>query len=355
MINYYQPYIRPFLRKETYTLPENCIQHYFHSWEDALWELLRNNNIAKGETLLFPNFYCMDVLDNVVKHGYKYQLYTLDENFNHDSNEIKLLITKYNPAIFVIFHACGITSTIFSDKELLEKIPTTTIILEDCVHRLINPEEIIFISHNHIIMDSLRKVSPLPGSCVYVEKTSQLINSPNITRKSQYTRSSKILFQLFRLTIQLSTYFNSAYIANFAHTKILKLHDDIIGDSWQSYIGDYSVLEQHKHIDFKKIEEKKKEQAILYAKLFEPLWKTNTNLYKINIPASDYKNLHVYPIGFKCSPNTSLEKFLLDHNASIWFKFPDCPWSADKSVLFLPLGFHISNNEIEKIVTLISQ
>jgi len=52
-------------------------------------------------------------------------------------------------------------------KLWLKNVKPETILIEDSVHQLVNPEEIKFIKKNHFIIDSLRKVIPLQGSNLF--------------------------------------------------------------------------------------------------------------------------------------------------------------------------------------------
>ncbi len=352
MVNYYQPFLLPFLGLKRHLTPTHVKRYYYHSWEDALWELLRKKQIPLGSTILFPNFYCMDVLENVAKHGYKWQLYELDKNFQSTPQILVEAIHQHEPRIVILFHACGITTNLLKQTDWIKSIPPETIIIEDCVHRLTNPKEVELLNDNHFVMDSLRKDSPLPGSFIY--GTHKGLNYKQSNQDfSTYQISSTMLFILFRLTFLLSQLLNSGKLSNFAHHTLLKAHDDIIGDSWKSYPGLPWIPFIHSFINFEKIEKLKTEQAKLYTELLKELFTPDSQFYKINIPESDYGKLHVYPLGLKHNRPEKLIEYLNKHNLNIWTKFPDCPWSEDKSVLFLPLGFHIHKKDIVRIMRLI--
>ncbi len=352
MINYYQPFILPFLQLKKYTVPSLIQQLYYHSFEDALWDLIRNKNIPKSSVFLIPDFYCVDVLNNITGHGFKVVLYKLNKHFQPDLIQFNTLIKEHNPAIIFIFHACGITSNLLIDRQWMNTIPEETIIIEDAVHRLVNPEEITLHKKNHIIIDSLRKVSPLPGSFLYGRK--EFINY-TVPRKliSRYTLSSTLLFIVFKVSLSIGMLFKIQKTVIFAHTRILQVHDDIIGDSWQSYAGLPVIPFIHAHINFKKIEKVKEKQVELYNKVtFE---KQNRSAYHVQIPKDDFKNLHVYPLGWNEKPDTELINTLHSKGIGIWFKFPDSEWSNDKGVLFLPLGFHTTTNDIYSLANAVCQ
>jgi hypothetical protein len=354
MVNYYQPYLWPFLRTKQYVIPQGISRHHYHSWEDALWELLQQKKIPKGATLLVPNFHCMDVLNNIENHGYLWKMYPLDQNFQIDQSIFLDIIKEHTPAVLVIFHACGISSSLIEKPEWLKLIPPHTLIIEDCVQSVIDPQKIQLLNDNHFLIDSLRKVLPLPGSFIY--GTSAGLNYTQSHRlASSYQLSSTLLFLLFRSLFVLSQLINSAQLSNFAHHTILKAHDDIIGDSLLPQAGLPFVEKIHRHLNFSKLEKKKREQVEEYNRQFEEIYTKHSKFfYKIEVKKSDFEKLHVYPVGLYGKPNNDFIKHLQKNNLSVWYKFPDCPWSQDKAVLFLPLGFHINNTDITKVRSVIS-
>lgn len=355
MLNYYQPYLLPFLGTKLYSLPNGINRYYYHSMEDGLWEFIRQKKIPKGAVFLLPDFYCVDVLNNIKNHGFIYKQWKMDKDFNTNINDLIKLIQKTKPKIMFIFHPAGITSNVLSDTKWINYIPEDCYIIEDCVHRLINPAEIHLIHTRHVIMDSLRKVSPIPGSLVY-GSTEILSYRQSPFRLSRYFLSSTILFIIFRIVLKIGCIFHSAQLTDFAHQKILQKHDDIIGDSWESYPGLPWVPIIHRFFNFKKVENMKKRQVHVYKKFMESVYgnKNDKNIfYEISIPESDYKNLHVYPVGLKIpeSKSKQLVDYLHKHNISVWVKFPGCSWNNNQSCLFLPLGFHVSDEEIQYVVS----
>lgn len=349
MLNYYQPFLLPFLGRKKHLPPDGVKQFFYLSFEDGLWQLLAEKKITKGSTILVPDFYCMDVLENILGHGYVWKMYQLDEHFQIDESLFLEIITKEKPAVILLFHACGITNTLTKDWSWVSQIHSQTLIIEDAVHRLVNPQDVHIVSDQHVLMDSLRKDSPLSGSFMYGTADCLSFSPSKVRWFSWYFISSSLSFFVFRFVLQLAVFFNIGWIVAFAHQKVLKFHDDIIGDAPDSHGGLPWMPFVHQFIDFAKIERYKQKQAELYSQLFDLHLAGNENFYKINIPESDFPYLHVYPVGYE-HVDHRLEDFLAKKNMPIWFKFPDCPWSAKRGVLFLPLGFHVSDREIEKVM-----
>lgn len=354
MHTYYQPWLFPFLGWKRHKLPVGVKRYTYHSFEDGLWDLLTKRNIPKGSIILIPDFYCVDVLNNIESHGYRYMLYPLDTHFQIAEKKFRNYIHQYTPSVIMIFHACGIRSNLMKDTTWMNGIPANTIILEDAVHLLINPEEVKLLSDTHFIMDSARKVSPISGSNLYGTINGLTYVQNKTSRITLYALSTLFYYTLFRYVLMLSELFLLPTVAQFSYEKILKKHDDIIGDSMIPHSGTGWKTWLFDHFDFTKIQKRKREQVALYIKLLAPLFKKGL-FYRVNIQPTDEGSLHVYPLGFSKKPNPLFEKALHDQDVVVWFKFPDAPWSKDKGILFLPVGFHIQEKDIERISAKLQQ
>ncbi len=336
MFTYYQPWLLPFLKFGTKSLPKNIKQTYYYSFEDGLWDLLRHNYPNKKVNFLVPDFYCSDVLDNIRRHGHDYIYYQLDKNFQITTDKLRRYLWLYQPDIVIIFHACGITSQLFLNKSWMADLPKESTVIEDSVHRLVNPEKIKLLNTNHLVMDSLRKVSPIPGSRMF----GNVDFIPDRIYNLYFIKSS-ILYILFRIFLNLG-------FTNFAHQNLLGKHDDIIGDEYSSQTGLSIFKFLLAHLDYEKIESLKHSQIALYEKYLKPVYK-NKFYYHIKFPKSDYKYLHVYPLGVVTDPQEKLVTYLHQQKILVWYKFTDSPWSTTRRVLFLPLGFHINESKIKAI------
>lgn len=337
MLNYYQPFLLPFLRRKKYVLPKGLSQIYYHSFEDGLWDILRQRKIPQGAKILLPDFYCMDVVENIQKHGFRVQYYKLDNQLRISSEELAVLVDKIRPAVLIIFHACGILNEVIESRDI--------IVIEDSVHLLLNPEKVTVRNENHFIIDSLRKVSPLYGSFVYSVPGVLSVNSSKAV--TLYFFVTHIYYLFFKLVFVFGVLSKLSYFVNFAHIHLLKAHDNIVGDRFESTYGFFLYAWVHQFFDFEKIEKLKTEQTQLY-----DLYLKKVNV--LDLSMADASKLHAYPLVFNSRPDKALEEILHKNNAIVWFKYPVCSWSEDKSVLFLPLGFHVSNKEIRTVCLLIS-
>ncbi len=133
-----------------------------------------------------------------------------------------------------------------------------------------------------------------------------------------------------------------------AHEQVLRKHDEIIGNSFKPAKGIKIFKPLINRLNTEKIKAVKKQQVEKYISELQEIF-TKRWFYQVEIPESDRGNLHVYPLGFNLRPKKNLEDWLEAAGITVWFKFTDSPWSKNKGVLFLPLGFHMDENKIKLI------
>jgi hypothetical protein len=346
MFNYYQPSLLPFLSlKRAKPLPGiKC--YYYHSFEDSLWDLLQNKfPNTKKLLVLVPDFYCSDVLDNLKSHNCDYIYYPLDKNFQISAAKFKKYLWLFCPDVAIIFHACGITSTLMKDTSWLADLPAKTLIVEDCVHRLVNPQNINFLNDRHYVIDSLRKVSPLPGSRMFGKSKALNFQQQNSKYATKYFLTSTFCYLLFRIILNIGFLIKSSKLIIYSHEHVLKVHDDIVGDSTLPQRGIPWMSIFYNRLNYQKVAQVKNALVNKYEECLSSIYNRNY-FYHINIPNVDYKELHVYPVGINGSDSSDLISYLHARNIPVWCKFTDVPWSQNRQVLFLPLGFHINTAQI---------
>ncbi len=351
MINYYQPFLLPFLRKHTYRLPDHVRQSYFLSFEDALWELLTTRGVPNDSVILVPDFYCLDVVGNIRAHGYRVEYYPMNDQLRTVPAVINQYIRKHKARVLIVFHACGITNMRVT-KEFLDRYPHL-IVIEDAVQRLVNPEGVRLLSPRHYLIDSLRKVSPIPGSMVY-----RHVSSPPITKGSpqmgwKYILRTMGYYVHFHVLNACGTILGNARLIIYAHERVLLAHDDIIGNSTRGYGGNPLFRMIHGHFDFETIQRLKVQQITQYVQRARAFIARNPMFYEIHMPRPDRPFAHVFPLGLK-HPRLVLMMQYLEHTfhtngIPVWFKFTDAPWSRKQAVLFLPLGHHVNSRDVRRI------
>lgn len=348
MISYYPPHLSPFLSLKSTRLSPNLSRLYYLSWEDALWDILPQLGIKPGDTILVPDFYCLDVINNIKLHGYRVSLYPLDNNFQISKTMFMEHYRKDKPSVVIFFHACGITNNLTKDEEFIKKFASTSIVIEDQVHHAVDPSNVRVLHNNHLVMSSLRKNMPLPGSFVYLTHHSRSHLLPPRAKSPIYVMRVTYYYLLYRLELGLGVALHLPQLVKHAHHTTLSIHDDLVGDSIRGNVGLPLVQTVHGHISFSKIRATKKRQVQYYLKNLLPLTRSKLNLTIPSISNDDLGELHAFPLIANLNLANKIEESLMPLN--VWTKFPGCPWSKKKQVFFLPLGFHITIKDQTKII-----
>jgi len=350
MINYYQPFLLPFLGSKKSILPRRIKRYYYHSFEDALWDLLAKKRAPRETRILVPDFYCTDVVENIKKHGYTPIFYPVDRHFQIQPKALQSIIDEVKPHALILFHACGIQN-ICVTKEFIQK--QRCLVIEDAVHRLVDPSSVHLFGDHHFVIDSLRKVSPIPGSFIYGTDIGLSYTPEPFSMDVGYLFTSLSWYIAFRIALTTSVVCNSTRLASFAHDVILKHHDDIIGDRMLPQRGIPPLAWIAGFINPHAIAARKRIQVTEFTRLSKKLFRTHPFFYPVRMSLRDYGNLHIFPVGMKYVPKGFIP-YLHSRHMAVWCKFEDSSWALNHHVLFLPLGFHISDEEIHSSMNTLS-
>lgn len=334
--------------KKQKLFPKNIARKLYLSWEDALWDLLRAKNTPKGSVILIPDFFCMDVVGNMKNHGLTCVFYPVDQSFRTKEAILLSHIRKYQPKIIVIFHAAGIeNSLVTTEVKWLSSLSSDQILIEDSVHRVIDPTKVKILRENHFVIDSLQKVLPLPGSFIYGRHEDLNFKQRRSFRTLPYELSVLFWWFLMQISLELK-------IFNFGEYAMLKVYD-IIGDNKESgqCLGIVEFL--HQYIDFEKIRQIKRKQAKRYQKFVLSLVKNNPKrFFSISFGGTDCGELRGYPLGIFPGSKNSFLRTIRAKGLLLREELADSPWSKDKRVVYLPLGPCLSISDVQKILQTIS-
>ena len=278
-----------YLKFKRNIIPKNVGRLFYLSYEDALWDILDKRNVKKGSIILVPEFFCGDVENNIRKHGYKVSYYPVSKHLKTSSRQLSIAINKYHPTVLVIFHALGITNSLFENPIWLKDLSGKTILIEDCVHKIVNPQKIKFIKKNHFIIDSLRKVIPLQGSVVYTQKNELNFTEPTIFQSWKYATVVTFWWMIMQMLWNLTHFTRKTDLSNWFSIKanqVMKIGYDLIGDSILPARGFFVFNFLQQFIDFKKIEQIKMKQIEFYEE-------TLSNLPKNIFQKVPYKAEHL--------------------------------------------------------------
>jgi hypothetical protein len=341
-----------------YALPEGLAENHYLSWEDALWDIIDIYKIKKGSVVLIPTFWCMDVVKNIGEHGLRCEHYPMDANFQTSEDELIQAIQKYHPAIIIIFHAVGIRNNLMTTNcNWIKKISDHQFVIEDSVHSIIDPREIIIKRDRHFVIDSWRKVIPLQGATIYGKKIE--ISKFLHTHKSFSMYSLRIIWLWMRMqwwlvlsSLEFPNY--ALRLVNLKTTTAKKAEKDmldaydLIGDSATSCATLWPFIFLRKHINTSYIKDIKRRQVIQYENLLEPLW-TDKRFIRIQIQNDDFGELRGYPVALALSDAKQMIHALRESGVLVRSELEDSPWTQLRKVIYLPLGPYLGSKDIQEV------
>jgi hypothetical protein len=276
-----------FHTKKSY-FPKGVAYATYLSWEDGLWDIIRSYSIQKKSIILVPSFFCVDVMNNMKDHGLVPIYYEVNEMLQPNLEQLEELIFKIKPSILVLFHAVGITNKSIN-KVFFKRIPQGIFIIEDCVHRITNPQEVKIFDERHFIINSFRKVVPLQGSIV-ISKTKTINKLQGADVTVWYSFQVILLWIGMQILLTMQKYVG-LFFGKWAEIAMLKGYD-IIGD--EQLPGNCPVFfsELYMYLNFEKIKHIKSKQVEEYKKHIN----TSEEFYTPQMSTLDTKELRGYPI-----------------------------------------------------------
>jgi hypothetical protein len=290
------------------------------------------------------------------QHGLKVAYYPVNAKLVTPLSDLVSAIKEHQPKILVIFHPAGITNTLMKEVKAWQKyLALETIIIEDCVHKILDERKVKFVSERHFLIDSLRKVVPIQGSNVY-----SLVPVPEINIwQSWLTFPYRLSVLYYWITMQIWLFCSYSTRkekwwrkvekkANLALTKGY----DLIGSNKLASPGLAIMNYLYPRIPIKKIEECKEWQAKMYTKALKPFL-NSPDFWVPTMKRSDYKYLRGFPIVINLKVAEDFLVYLRDNGVFIDFGLDDGPWSKNQKIIYLPMGLHIKKDEIQNIINII--
>jgi hypothetical protein len=329
---------------------------FFLSWEDALWHLVSVKNIKKGSTVMLPDFFCGNVADHMIEHGLKVKYYPINGKLEVNFSKFLKILKKEKPSILVIFHPVGIESGLLIKKQWLRFLSEKTVLIEDSVHRVIDPQKIKFISKNHFLIDSLRKVVPVQGSFLY--STDQI---------PQVSLNQTLLTFVYRSTVFIEWAFmqiNLVFAYRIKNKRISKIFGrfseesmlrgyDVIGKSHLASPGIKFMENLADKINIERIKNAKEMQFKLYKSGIKKT--SGKNFWLPVMKLRDGKNLRGFPLIMKNNVADKFLKYMRDAGVLLRFELNDSSWSEKQKIVYLPMGLHLKTGDIRYIINLLNK
>ena len=322
----------------------------YASFEDALWDFLDQKKILNGSTLLIPDFFCMDVLSNIIDHGYQFELYLVDEVFQPRFDILCEKMQANHVSVVFLFHALGIENQVCHNANFWRLLRKDQWVIEDSVHRLVEPAAVSLKSSKHIVIDSTRKITPFFGATLYGDKNEIGYSCAHNPSTNSYVWRAILFWIQFQWLLVVGKILNQPKYLIRAYD-FLNSGDNLIGDSLLPARLPWIFSLLKRHISVKKIKKVRLQQAQVYKNLLHTLYLD----YRFVLPTpylnntSAFENLAFFPLPFHTDFGFLLREYLLNQGICTFIEFSDSPWAINKNVLCLPLGAHLKNTEIELI------
>ena len=353
MLTIQPPFISEYFSATAVSMPTKYFRSSFLSWEDALWHLLTIYQIEHGATILLPEFYCGNVVEHMEQHHLKVRYYPVDQYLQTNQEIFVETIQKIKPAIVIIFHAVGINSLLMERvTDWIKYLDTETILLEDCVHKILTAKQISFCSDRHFLIDSLRKVVPIQGSNLYSAHPFPSIMAWQSWLTLPYRAQVFCYWMVMQMWLLLAYGTSTPQVAKWANCRaeVAMLYGyDAIGKMEFASPGIKIMNYLYARINIDKIEESKFAQAKIYNQELKPLLK-GADYWLPTMEQKDYKSLRGFPLVMSLKV---ADRFLARLRAAgilVRFELNDSAWSQKQKIIYLPMGVHVSSQEIEGIV-----
>jgi len=344
------------VRKNSHIKGQNTL--FYISWKAAFRDLILAKKIKSSSVVLLPEFYCTNTAARMNNLGLRIKWYPCDKNFQTDPAYFKKCIKKYNPAIIVIFNPLGITNSLFKQKKMwIHALQYNSLLIEDCANRIINPKNIKLIAKNHVLIDSLRKVSPLYGARLF--GSSSVLNYKQNPSLYSFLYGAvvlllSIIFQLMLGLVSTLKNLSISLLLNRIAERIM-VHIYTLQPPINQSIPGLSILKYLScYLKYGEIEKTKTSQMDKYEEQLKKIWKSKL-FFKIKIEKKDYRFLRGYPVGVTISHSKEIREYLRKNGLLVAYELNECLWSKKHKVFLLPLGPHINDGDISYVsATLLS-
>lgn len=334
------------------------IKTFYLSWEDALWHLLSVYKIKKGSKVLVPDFFCGDVLNNMQKHGLKIEYYPVDHLLKTDILKFKKILLKTKPSILIMFHAVGIDNQLMESAKLwIKLLPEKSFLIEDCVHKILRDSQVRFLNDRHFLIDSLRKVVPIQGSTVFSSVKIPSITTVQKLNTFPYRLAVLYYWICMEFNLLLAYYSNNSRLSkhfNLRAEKIMLRGYSIIGRAKSSSSGNIFMDFISNRINIDEIEKIKQKQGEKYLNNLKDLIKSKY-FWIPEINKSNFKKLRGFPLIIDKKIANKFLEFLRENGLILRFELDDSKWSKKQKIIYLPMGLHISDNDVEFVINLIKK
>ncbi|MDO8455091.1 MAG: DegT/DnrJ/EryC1/StrS family aminotransferase [Sulfurimonas sp.] len=226
---------------------------------EAIFEICNQNNISTDDEVLLPDYLCSTVIESILPFTKNIKFYSIDENMNFDSKEIRTLISDTTKLIFFVDYF-GIETHVDKELEIFLK-NKNIIIVKDAAHSFLSLVHHDFkkeYNYDYLI-SSIYKNLPFQVGSIAIGK---------FDRKNRFINFSVFVKRTFVLLIKniLSLLGQNKYINKDIEKMVITDNQYINYNYGMNLCGIYYFL--LKHINFDRIIIEKQKLAKEYNEIF---------------------------------------------------------------------------------------
>ncbi|KKS53867.1 MAG: hypothetical protein UV19_C0003G0022 [Parcubacteria group bacterium GW2011_GWA2_42_28] len=234
-------------------------EHFFLSFTDTLRYIFLHYKIGVEDKILVPAFYCPDTL-RFLSQVATVVLYQINRDFSINKASYFEQVAKFRPRVIINYSFSGLSLTSEELVRCKALGADSTVIIEDCAHRIIIPEDLPELGPNHFYVTSIRKHSPLQGSHLI----GNLPPADHLSTRFNWYKLRCYLLHLIQGGLSLAAYLGRSPWLYERSSDVFLHHDQLIGSFSRPTRGSRFSFELYKFINLRKVRQHQKEMAEMY-------------------------------------------------------------------------------------------
>ena len=320
----------------------------FISFEDALWNYL-NRNPLKNKAILVPDFFCTDVTSRLEERGFNIIWYSLNIDLTFSEEQFLSSFSSENikasvGALF-IYYPLGNRDGVPACSWFRAQLGDSVLLIEDCADCLLEPQQVLLLDENHIIIDSLRKILPMQGARLFSLRASVYQISP-LSLFNSYFLKTGVLHFLYSFIHIITEFFPLKLLLQWKWA-LFGMHSDSIGTNYQGIRKGLFSPYLLSCISIHKFKEKRQQVVTWYQENVSDI-EIKTNFHIIPFPHNQGEARFIVLSGEKGSLLTIADQ-LEKKSVFVDIHFDDSPRAINTDYLLLPIQLTMTKKEVDFI------
>jgi hypothetical protein len=340
-----RPYILQPLSIKGCLLSNRKIDNFFLSFSNSFLCILNHHEIVdKKETILAPNFYCINQLNFIGKY-LNIIFYKINDDFSVNKKHYFEQIEKHNPKIILNSE---------EKKRLIDLCEKGTIVIEDCAQKILSDSESIPVHKNYYYIDSIRKHCSLLGSHMINPDFNR--NREDADSISWYKVKCEIMYFIYKILTFFIYIFPSKELFIISEKFLKSFNINLSNVPRKPVLGSHLSFYLYGLIDSEKIEKHNKSIILEFKKYFDNLNDIRFKTLPQDILSSS-DLLNYFPVFIEEEIQPYFVEFLLQNNIFPWhlWDIEQTPYLCElntklyTSFLVFPIHWLITKKDVEFI------